>query len=329
MTVLAAPSPVTPGDRLAMATCLALIFHALLILGVGFAPEEPPVRRFDTMEIVLVQQRGETPDDAELLAQADLEGGADSAEDGRPATPLPSPMPALEAEVVLAPPPAPQPAPQAAPAQAAPPAPPAPQARTTAPPAQPAPRIMAADAVPAEQPQPAERESAPPPAEQPDAGEAPAAQAAAPAPSADQLIASSFAIASLSAEIQERLDAKSQRLRRKFISASTREYKFAAYMEAWRAKVERVGNLNYPDAARREHLSGSLILEVVLQPDGKVREIIVRRSSGHAVLDDAAQRIVRLAAPFAAFPPDIAKEIDLLHVTRTWQFLDSAQFRSK
>ncbi|MEJ2760202.1 MAG: energy transducer TonB [Gammaproteobacteria bacterium] len=97
-------------------------------------------------------------------------------------------------------------------------------------------------------------------------------------------------------------------------------------MEAWRAKVERVGNLNYPQEAQRQGLSGSLILDVALNPDGSVKKIIVRRSSGYKVLDDAAIRIVKLASPFAPFPDDIRKETDILHITRTWQFLANSSF---
>ena len=98
-------------------------------------------------------------------------------------------------------------------------------------------------------------------------------------------------------------------------------------MEAWRAKVERVGNLNYPDAARRNKLTGSLILDVALNADGSVNQINVRRSSGSKILDDAAIRIVELSSPFAPFPDNIKAETDILHITRTWQFLDNNLFR--
>ena len=98
-------------------------------------------------------------------------------------------------------------------------------------------------------------------------------------------------------------------------------------MEAWRAKVERVGNLNYPEEARRRKLAGQLVLDVALNPDGKINQITIRRSSGHKVLDDAAIRIVELAAPYAPFPEEIRAETDVLHITRTWQFLDQRVFR--
>ena len=148
-----------------------------------------------------------------------------------------------------------------------------------------------------------------------------------PTPSATALMTNSLKIASLSAQIRQKLQAKAERPRRKFISASTKEYKYASYMEAWRSKVERVGNLNYPDAARKNKLSGKLILDVALNKDGSINQITVRRSSGHQVLDDAAIRIVKLASPYSPFPDHIREETDILHITRTWQFLNSHKFK--
>lgn len=111
-----------------------------------------------------------------------------------------------------------------------------------------------------------------------------------------------------------------KRPRRKFVTASTREHLYAAYMRAWVAKVERVGNMNYPELARRQGLEGSLVLSVDVLPDGSIERVQVLRSSGHDLLDEAAVRIVRLAAPYAALPPDIRAETDILTITRTWQF---------
>ena len=111
-----------------------------------------------------------------------------------------------------------------------------------------------------------------------------------------------------------------KRPRKKFLTANTREYKFATYMDAWRAKVERIGNLNYPEEAKRRNLTGSLVLDVAILPDGKLDNINVRRSSRHKALDDAAIRIVRLAAPYAPFPKNFRDEVDIIHITRTWKF---------
>ena len=127
----------------------------------------------------------------------------------------------------------------------------------------------------------------------------------------------------LNAEISRTWQEYQKRPRHKFLNARTQEYKYAAYMDAWRAKIERIGNLNYPEEAKRRHLTGNLLLDVALNADGSVNDISVRRSSGQKVLDDAAIRIVELAAPFAPFPSEIREDIDVLHITRTWKFNES------
>lgn len=129
--------------------------------------------------------------------------------------------------------------------------------------------------------------------------------------------------ARLNAEISRTWQEYQKRPRHKFLNARTQEYKFAAYMDAWRAKVERIGNLNYPEQAKLRRITGNLLLDVSLNADGSVNGIAVRRSSGQKILDDAAIRIVELAAPFAPFPPEIREDIDVLHITRTWKFNDS------
>ncbi|MEY6431470.1 TonB family protein [Thioalkalicoccus limnaeus] len=128
-------------------------------------------------------------------------------------------------------------------------------------------------------------------------------------------------IARLTERARERSNAYANRPRRKAISASTTEYKYASYLDDWRRKVEQIGNLNYPEVAKQRQLYGNLILHVAVRADGQVETIRVLRSSGFAELDEAAVRIVELAAPFAPFPPAIRAETDVLDITRTWQFL--------
>jgi protein TonB len=141
---------------------------------------------------------------------------------------------------------------------------------------------------------------------------------------ASSLLASTqLEIDRLTAEIDRRSRSGNTPTRRKSVNASTREYRYAAYLEAWREKVERVGNLNYPDEARRKRLYGDLILHVSVRSDGSLEKVRVVRSSGFPVLDDAAVRSVKLASPFAPFPPEIGKDTDVLDITRTWQFTSS------
>jgi len=123
----------------------------------------------------------------------------------------------------------------------------------------------------------------------------------------------------LQAEISRNLDAYQKRPRKKFIGASAVEYRFAQYEEDWRRRVERVGTVNYPASARGK-VYGNLRMTVTLRADGNVEAVELDRSSGAKVLDDAAFRIVRIASPYAAFPPEIRRDTDLLVITRTWFF---------
>lgn len=296
---LARQPNLTPDDRLSLTFCLAMIFHALIILGIVFAPEEKARPRYEYMDIVLVQQSGEPDEQADVLAQANLSGGGNVDAQAIPAAPPPA-LPNAQPVAADAP-------------------------------------VIEPENVPLQEPQPPVLAPAPTretveqlavETETPDtAMEQPREDAQTNPPSATELMNNSLKMALLSSEVQRKLETRAKRPKRTFISASTREYKYAAYMEAWRAKVERVGNLNYPEEARRRKISGQLVLDVALNPDGKINQITIRNSSGHKVLDDAAIRIVELAAPYARFPEEIRAETDVLHITRTWQFLDQSGFR--
>jgi len=138
-------------------------------------------------------------------------------------------------------------------------------------------------------------------------------------PSGRDLADLALAAMRLQAQIDRQIEEYQKRPRKKFIGANAAEYRFAQYEEDWRAKVERVGTLNYP-AEARGRIYGNLRLTVTIRPDGSVESIELDRSSGLKVLDAAAFKIVRMATPFAAFPPDIKRDTDLLVITRTWFF---------
>jgi protein TonB len=135
------------------------------------------------------------------------------------------------------------------------------------------------------------------------------------------------AIAQLAAELRQQTEALAKRPKKKFISANTKEYVYASYMRGWSDRVERVGNLNYPDEARQRKLYGDLLLTVGLDRDGGINSITIIKSSGQPLLDAAAERIVRLAAPFPPLPKDAS--VDELYITRTWQFLPGDVLRNK
>ncbi len=108
--------------------------------------------------------------------------------------------------------------------------------------------------------------------------------------------------------------------RERFVSADAKSSEIAPYLENWRLLVERVGNLNYPDAAKQLEIEGDLVMDVTIHSDGSVAGVTILRSSGHKVLDDGAERILQIAAPFATFSEEMKREFDTLHIIRTWRF---------
>ena len=142
---------------------------------------------------------------------------------------------------------------------------------------------------------------------------------------ARDLVQKSLEIARLEAQIRRDYQAYQERPKRKFVGARAQEYRFAQYVDNWRLKIERIGNLNYPAEAKARKIYGRLQLTVAIKADGEVEAIEINRSSGHKVLDQAAIRIVRLAAPFERFPENIKSDTDVLHITRTWTFTRADQ----
>ena len=147
--------------------------------------------------------------------------------------------------------------------------------------------------------------------------------------SVDDLLARSLEMAKLEAQISREYDAYQKRPRRMFIGARTQEYAFARYVEDWRIKVERIGNQNYPDAAKQQKIYGQLQLMVSIKADGSLDDVAVTRSSGSRILDAAAVAIVRAAAPYSPFPEDIRKRTDVVSIIRTWTFAPGDQLTTK
>ena len=133
------------------------------------------------------------------------------------------------------------------------------------------------------------------------------------------LVSRSMQMLQLEAQIARNVDEYNKRPRRNFVGVRATEFRFAQYVEDWRLKVERVGNLNYPEAARGK-IYGNLQMSVHIKSDGSIDKVEVVRPSGYAVLDRAAEAIVRMAAPYAGFPADIRRDTDILVITRTWHF---------
>jgi len=288
-TVIAPPKP-GASQRLTATLALSLIVHGLLVLGVGFTLDDAaPV--MPTLDVILSQTSTPlTPKQADFLAAANQQGGGDHDKAQRPRDNQAGWVPQAEAGL------APQPL-RAQTPDAAPP----PQTRVVT--------TTRSDTTVA----PAESRPQPDP------------QAL---PKGDLRIQRDAEMARLAAEIHLRSELYAKRPKRKFVSASTKEYAYANYLRAWVDRAERVGNLNYPDEARRRRLAGQLVISVAVRRDGSVEQTHIIQSSGVPLLDSTALRIVQLSAPFPPLP-DTGEAIDVLHVTRTWQFLAGGEVRDE
>ncbi len=270
-------------DRFAVSFLLALVLHVVVLLGIGFVLDFRPLTHpLESLDVVLVNWRSESaPEDADFLAQASQSGGGESTQATRP----------VQENSGLS----------------------AGSAQGDDPRDQEEQMSVAAEAVREqiliEAPDNENRQQITK-IEQPEP----------PLPSAASLMQTSMTMAKLQPGIQHDRESQSKLPRRKWISANTREYEFAAYMQAWVAKVERVGNLNYPEEIRRQKLLGNLLMTVGINRDGSVESIDILRSSGLRQLDQTATRIVRLAAPYSPLPEHINATVDVLHITRTWRF---------
>jgi periplasmic protein TonB len=278
-------------DRLGVTAFGSLLLHMVLILGVTFAaPKLRDLQALPTLEITLVQSHSDrAPDRPDFLAQANQDGGGDSDKPDIARNPLPL------TEVADMP--------QSVPAMR-----PAPQTAISAKRDKRSLLTRRKDD---------QRVAPTTPEPQPRQARIDPTQLGLPTP--DNVTER----AQLNAEISRVWEQYQKRPKRKFLNARTQEYKYAAYMDAWRAKVERIGNLNYPEEAKERGLRGDVMLDVAIKQDGTVEGVSILRPSGYKLIDDAAVRIVHLAAPFAPFPPDIRAETDIMHITRTWKFNDS------
>jgi protein TonB len=304
-------SALLPTNRLQAAMLVSFALHAFVLFGIGFEVVVPRVMEnvSPPLEVILVNTQSQTrPQRASALAQVDLAGGGSSDADRSVKSPLPATKTAsAEAE----------PHPEITEARLA--------ARKERPEKQIKPRQSeAAEKKVAQLEQEARQlltqlKGAPLVAASDTSPQE--AEKSETVPDAATLVARSLAMARLEAEIAKDYEAYQKRPKRlQYDAANARKYVFARYVDDWRAKVERLGNLNYPEAARRQQLYGSLLLTVSVRHDGSVEKVELKRSSGQKLLDEAAKRIVHLASPFAAFAEEMRKEADILDITRTWTF---------
>ncbi len=275
----------SPAERnLWLAVGVSLFLHAV-VLSVQFKfPDASRAFKDMALDIILVNSKSaRKPGEAQARAQARLDGGGNTDENRRAKTPLPpSAKQQTGADIEQS------------------------KRRVKELEAQQQ-RLLAKER--------SKTSAAPAPAKEP-------APETVPGVSGLDLAQNALAMARLEAEISKSVEEYNKRPRKKFIGARADEYRFAQYVEEWRIKVERVGTLNYPEAAKGK-LYGTLVLSLTIKSDGSVDKVEVNRSSGHKILDDAARRIVVMAGPYAAFPPDIRRDTDILEITRSWSFTNS------
>ncbi|WP_026278629.1 energy transducer TonB [Thioalkalivibrio sp. ALJ3] len=292
------PEPPQRRGQLGPMLFLAVVAHALVILGIGFTvdPLDTPSREpLDVTWVTDPDAQAPEPEEVERIATED-QAASGEGEEVQEAL-----APEAEAEGVGEPEPEgiDAPLPDAGPLVMEP----------AQPEPEPEPEAVEAETDEAE---PAAPEVAEPePIESPQAEERPSAAA----------LMNRGLDTARAAPAEERREFSTRATRTRYLdSLAARSAPEAAYLQAWINKVERVGNLNYPDEARRRGLSGTLVLSVRLNPEGELMNIEIARSSGEPVLDQAAMRIVELAAPYAPFTEQMREEYDELVITRTWAF---------
>ncbi len=266
---------------------ITVLVHAAIIFGVSFhMPDPPKPRTSQTLDIVLVKTKAEkAPENPDFLAQADQIGGGNVKDKTRPTSKNPGKTPSEGNFVKDKPSVAPVPEP-----------------------VKPKKKSILSVNKPAKKKAPKlVKKKKPIPKNKPDLV-------------ADYVADLQKQIVDMEAELDEQQKMYAKRPKATYITASTRRTPDAMYLKAWTKKIERLGNLNYPDEARRQKLEGQLILTVALSPDGNIINVKISKSSGHKVLDDAARRIVELVAPFAKVPEDVLQGNNRLVITRTWQF---------
>jgi protein TonB len=286
------PPKITDNDRLGMTFFLAALLHGILILGITFSLS--PVaedKTPPTLDIILVQTQNPSEDkDAKYLAQISQQGGGNSEKKSRPRDLFTAPSVAKKPGQALL-----QTQQQASRQK---------QAEEIA-----ILRQKESDYSIETQEQQTKPDDVTIKKQESTARKAKAAR--------------------LIQEISNIIEHQIEQPRVKYMNSSTKEFLPARYMREWINRVERIGNLNYPDQARRSELSGTLILDVTINSNGELLKIDLRKSSGHKILDDAAQRIVKLAAPYSAFPDKLKKEADVIHITRSWEFMNNSEFKTQ
>ena len=274
-------------DRFSLMVFFALAFHAIIILGISFdALDEETLYKALTLDVTLVNSKSDkTREDADYLAQENQLGGGNTEEKVQPSSPFSNPNQNQDNNV-------------------------APDTR---------------------------QEFAPPKQEKVDRkldmltidndrGKLKKQKSVDPLPIESKKdkpsikLLNSSQIADLTNRISKQLKQHTMDLEQMAKGVNAKKHNTAFYDSAWQDRIVKIGNINYPHAAIKNNITGKVTLEVQINSDGSVFNINVLKSSGHKILDNAAIKIVNLAAPFAPLPPEILKDTTIYSIVRVWRF---------
>jgi protein TonB len=282
---------ISASDRLGFTLFLALTLHAIVVLGVGFTQSERSnAEPLPSLDIIIANSKSfDTVENPDYLAQVDQAGGGNADEKARPSAPVSAPTPIDQKG------------------------------------------LSDQDRIELRKQQitlsklyfltQQEADSAIQKARQSHAQDADSN----PASAAEQRASK---IARLQAEIREMTINYAKRPRILTLTASTRKAVEASYLASWVQKIEKTGNLNYPDEARLQKLEGRLRMSVRINADGEMLDMQITSSSGAPILDEAARQILRMSQPFPAFSDELRERADQIVIIRTWDF-KSNRFRTK
>ena len=273
---------ISQADKLFFCAFLAIAFHAMIFFGLGFKLPDLSNPKYDkTFNVVLAQFETETkPEKADFIGQADQEGGGESEQLLAPST---TDMALFNDPNQVSS---------------------EPQEQSLAGSLEPVTKqvltgqgAQTASLKPNDSIEPNEK-----------------------IPDTATLIDKSYQLSGLIANLDNRNVNQAKKNRKRPVSASMHRASDALYLDSWRRKIERIGNQNYPAQAKQAEVYGNLTLKVAVNRDGTIHQVAIMQSSGSKILDDAALRIVRLAAPFKPLTSEMAKDTDILEIIRVWQF---------
>lgn len=130
-------------------------------------------------------------------------------------------------------------------------------------------------------------------------------------------------LARMQAEIARNVEDYNKRPKRLTFGVNAVGVNYARYVADWATKIERIGTERFPPEARGRQYD-SLIITVEIDKHGNVVDVVVNKKSKYEALNRAVKQIVYAGQPYERFPPEMAREGDILQIVRTWTFTNDA-----